>query len=65
MNYYINFKIWKDIASKRNRKKVCGIEYIKTHNKTREFSPEKVKEDIWWILLFSRILQQKKDMGLS
>lgn len=35
-------------------------EYVGTHRRTREFSPEKVKEDIWWMLLFSRILHQKK-----
>lgn len=42
------------------RSKNIAKNYAGTHRRTREFSPEKVKEDIWWMLLFSRILHQKE-----
>lgn len=48
--------LWKGLLCNKNIAK----NYVGTHRRTREFSPEKVKEDIWWMLLFSRILHQKK-----
>lgn len=43
-------------AQRTSHKMTTRWNRIKTHNKTSEFSPEKVIEEIWWMLLFSRIL---------